>query len=104
MPQGGGSALLTPCLQVQPGIPADHRAAWQAGVLHKHHEGAASGPHRRLGGQEPQAHVEAHGVCGGKDAHQLDVHLHVWLPEGEAPLRPGAPPLLENLISLRLAL
>lgn len=93
----------TACLQVQPGLAAHHCAARQAGILHKHHEGAAGRPHRCLGCQEPQAHVAAHRVRGREDAYQLDVHLHVWLPEGKASPqpRPEAPPPRANLTSLR---
>lgn len=68
---------------MQPGLAAHHRPPWKAGVLHQHHEGPAGGPDRRLGLQEPQADAASHRVGRGEDVDQLDVHLHVQLPQGE---------------------
>lgn len=69
-------------LQMQPGISAHYRPPWQVGVLHQHNEGPAGGPDRRFGFQEPQADAAPDWVCCGEDADELDVHLHVQLPQG----------------------
>lgn len=70
-------------LQMQPGISAHHSPPWQTRVLHQHNERSAGGPDWCFSFKEPQTDAAPHRVCCGKNADQLDVHLHVQLPQGE---------------------